>query len=169
MMRLQNFYNLSSRRMKLDSIAESASSVGPLEGNTTGLFNFQVREGGRERGREGLGREGVGRERGREGVGRERGRREGGSERGSEGGRERKGCIFLSHSFPQEEKPVMTFGITDYPSLGFREDLVGTGPVSMATNSWTETYGALSHLAKQLQGKEGDSKAAEDGCCTWCM
>ena len=48
---------------------------------------------------------------------------------------------------------MMTFGITDYPSLGFREDLVGVGSASMATSSWAEPFGCVSRLVKQLQGK----------------
>ena len=49
----------------------------------------------------------------------------------------------------------MTFGITDYPSLGFREDMVGVGPTAMATSSWAEPYGCMSRLIKQLEGTEG--------------
>lgn len=74
----------------------------------------------------------------------------------------------------------MTFGITDYPSLGFREDMVG--PNATSTRSWAEPFGCLSRLIKQLGGgkegsdmkregekigelkikKEGDSSAQED-------
>ena len=56
--------------------------------------------------------------------------------------------------FPQEEKPIMTFGITDYPSLGFREDMVGVGPNAIATTSWAEPFGCLSRLFRELGGKE---------------
>ena len=50
----------------------------------------------------------------------------------------------------------MTFGITDYPSLGFREDMVGVGPNAMATTSWAESFGSLSRLMRELgSDKEG--------------
>lgn len=54
----------------------------------------------------------------------------------------------------------MTFGITDYPSLGFREDRV-VGSASTATNSWTEPFGCVSRLMKQLSGKEEGPKVKE--------
>jgi hypothetical protein len=54
----------------------------------------------------------------------------------------------------REEKPIMTFGITDYPSLGFREDMVGVGPNAIATTSWAEPFGCLSRLFRELGGKE---------------
>ena len=57
----------------------------------------------------------------------------------------------------------MTFGITDYPSLGFREDMVGVGPTAMATSSWVEPYGCMSRLIKQLQGKEGGGEKKQAG------
>lgn len=56
----------------------------------------------------------------------------------------------------------MTFGITDYPSLGFREDRVGVGSASMATNSWAEPFGCVSRLLKQLSGKEETIKVKEE-------
>lgn len=56
----------------------------------------------------------------------------------------------------------MTFGITDYPSLGFREDRVGVGSASTATNSWTEPFGCVSRLMKQLSGKEEGPKVKEE-------
>ena len=49
----------------------------------------------------------------------------------------------------------MTFGITDYPSLGFREDMVGVGPNAMATTSWAEPFGCVSRLIRELGGKDG--------------
>ena len=49
----------------------------------------------------------------------------------------------------------MTFGITDYPSLGFREDKVGVGPNTVPTTSWAEPFGCLSRLVRELGGKEG--------------
>ena len=46
----------------------------------------------------------------------------------------------------------MTFGMTDYPSLGFREDMVGVAPNATATSSWAEPFGCLSRLMRELEG-----------------
>lgn len=49
----------------------------------------------------------------------------------------------------KEEKPVMTFGIADYPSLGFREG-VGPGASDKATDTSGAPFGALSKLMGML-------------------
>ena len=55
----------------------------------------------------------------------------------------------------------MTFGITDYPSLGFREDMVGVGPNAIATTSWAEPFGCLSRLFREKGGgKERGSESS---------
>lgn len=49
----------------------------------------------------------------------------------------------------QEEKPLMTFGTAEYPSLGFREELggvVGAGSPSLDVRGWQAPYRALSKL-----------------------
>ena len=48
----------------------------------------------------------------------------------------------------KEEKPVMTFGIADYPSLGFRER-VGSG-TGKEVDTWGAPFGALSNLMSML-------------------
>ena len=61
----------------------------------------------------------------------------------------------------------MTFGITDYPSLGFREDMVGVGPNAMATTSWAEPFGCMSRLIRELGGgKEGGKEVTEGQATT---
>lgn len=84
---IQNFMKFSSKRMKLDSVADlqdsAAGSSGGM-GSTADLLNCQ------------------------------------------------------------EEKPMMTFGIADYPSLGFKEELAGVGEVKQDTGSCNALYGALS-------------------------
>lgn len=48
----------------------------------------------------------------------------------------------------KEEKPVMTFGIADFPSLGFREG-VGPSP-DKAMDASRTPFGALSNLMSML-------------------
>jgi len=50
----------------------------------------------------------------------------------------------------QDEKPMMTFGIADYPSLGFKEELAGMGGFTQTADSCNTLYGCLSKLASLL-------------------
>ena len=62
----------------------------------------------------------------------------------------------------KEEKPIMTFGIADYPSLGFREELGGVMGASTpsALGSWAAPYGSLSKFVDLVA--EQDSSADHD-------
>ena len=64
----------------------------------------------------------------------------------------------------KEEKPVMTFGISDYPSLGFRETLGGMGGAQTpsGSRSWSAPYGALSRLINEFVGEEQPGSAETD-------
>lgn len=62
----------------------------------------------------------------------------------------------------QEEKPIMTFGIADYPSLGFRDELRGMMGASTPSkhSSLATPYGSLSKFvdfvaAQESSGEEG--------------
>ena len=88
---IQNFMKFSSRRMKLDSVAD------PMEGGAIGRVNSTTN--------------------------------------------------LLSY---QDEKPMMTFGIADYPSLGFKEELAGMGGFAQTAGSCNTLYGCLSKLASLL-------------------
>ena len=53
----------------------------------------------------------------------------------------------------QEEKPVMTFGIADYPSLGFREELDGVmGDPAAGLGNLAASYGSLSSIITKEEG-----------------
>ena len=83
------FMNFSSKRIKLDSIADSTSAL-DRTGSTTDLLSTM------------------------------------------------------------DEKPVMTFGIADYPSLGFRED-VHVGMLSTPdVGNWNAPFGALTKFAAAM-------------------
>lgn len=107
---IQNFMQFSSRRMKLDSVAEPMDSGGAM-GSTTDLLSCQ------------------------------------------------------------DEKPMMTFGIADYPSLGFKEELAGMGGPTQGTNSCDTLYGSLSKFICLLNSslkpivKEEKSSDPEAGAC----
>lgn len=71
----------------------------------------------------------------------------------------------------QEEKPLMTFGSAEYPSLGFREELggvVGAASPSTDVRGWQAPYGALSKLLdlctapEEGDGKDGVSETGEE-------
>lgn len=99
---IQNFMKFSSKRMKLDSVADALENPGV--GSTTDLLSCQ------------------------------------------------------------DEKPMMTFGVADYPSLGFREELAGVGGMTqdMASSSHNTLYGSLSKFILNLNGSE----KAESNCDT---
>ena len=69
----------------------------------------------------------------------------------------------------QDEKPMMTFGIADYPSLGFKEELAGMGGPMQTTNSCNTLYGSLSKFISILNSsmniKEEKSSDPEAGRC----
>lgn len=89
---LSRFMQFNSKRMKLDSIAESTSAVDTDAAGSTDLLNCQ------------------------------------------------------------DEKPLMTFGIADYPSLGFEEELGGmTGMADVGNLS--SPLGALSKFISELTGE----------------
>ena len=61
----------------------------------------------------------------------------------------------------QDEKPIMTFGIADYPSLGFREEL-GVGGVMggrSGVGAWDSPLGVLSRF---VPGEAGDRSVSSD-------
>ena len=64
----------------------------------------------------------------------------------------------------KEEKPVMTFGIADYPSLGFRETLGGMvgAQTPSGSRSWSAPYGALSRLINDSVGEEQPNSSETD-------
>ena len=77
----------------------------------------------------------------------------------------------------KEEKPVMTFGIADYPSLGFREALGGMvgAQTPSGSKSWSAPYGALSRLINDFVGEEQcnptdtDTGKAEEYFAKFCV
>ena len=91
---LSRFMQFNSKRMKLDSIAESTSALDTDATGSTDLLNCQ------------------------------------------------------------DEKPLMTFGIADYPSLGFEEEL-GVGGMTGMTDVGTSSspLGALSKFISELTGE----------------
>lgn len=95
---LSRFMQFNSKRMKLDSIAESTSA---LDTDTTGSTDLLS-------------------------------------------------C--------QDEKPLMTFGIADYPSLGFEEELgVGGMPGMADIGSSSSPLGCLSRFVSELTGEPSTS------------
>jgi hypothetical protein len=54
----------------------------------------------------------------------------------------------------QDEKPMMTFGIADYPSLGFKEELAGVGTMPQETGSCDALYGSLSKFVVNMNSLE---------------
>ena len=61
----------------------------------------------------------------------------------------------------QDEKPIMTFGIADYSSLGFREEL-GVGGVG-GGQDWDSPLGVMSKFIPDEPTREGsDSSGAGD-------
>lgn len=101
---IQNFMKFSSRRMKLDSVADPMDGGGGM-GSTTSLLNYQ------------------------------------------------------------DEKPMMTFGIADYPSLGFKEELASMGGLAQGTGSCNTLYGSLTKFISVLNSslKEEASSDHEAG------
>lgn len=67
----------------------------------------------------------------------------------------------------QDEKPMMTFGIADYPSLGFKEELAGVGSMPQETGSCDSLYGSLSKFIfnmnslEKLPEKSSDQEASK--------
>ena len=67
----------------------------------------------------------------------------------------------------QDEKPMMTFGIADYPSLGFKEELAGVGSMPQETGSCDSLYGSLSKFIfnmnslEKLPEKNSDQEASK--------
>ncbi len=113
---IQNFLSFSSRRMKLDSVAETLDTGGGdgggVGGNSSGV--------------------------------------------GAGATTDLLSC--------QDEKPMMTFGIADYPSLGFKEELAGMG-AAQNMGSCNTLYGSLSKFIFNLNAgdKPEDSEACEYG------
>lgn len=62
----------------------------------------------------------------------------------------------------QDEKPMMTFGIADYPSLGFKEELAGVGAMPQAMGSCNSLFGSLSKFILKMNGV-GKSEDTEAG------
>ena len=62
----------------------------------------------------------------------------------------------------KEEKPVMTFGIADYPSLGFREGVGSATGKAMDTRG--APFGALSNLVSMLGLNSKETE--EPGVCS---
>ena len=60
----------------------------------------------------------------------------------------------------QDEKPLMTFGIADYPSLGFEEELGVAGVADVSSSA--SPLGALSKFVSELTG-EPRASAIETG------
>ena len=60
----------------------------------------------------------------------------------------------------QEEKPIMTFGIADYPSLGFRDELRGMMGASTPSkhSSLAAPYGSLSKFVDLVAGQESSGE-----------
>ena len=96
---IQNFMKFSSKRMKLDSVADTLDNNGV--GSTTDLLNCQ------------------------------------------------------------DEKPMMTFGIADYPSLGFKEELAGVGGMPQDMSSYDSLYGSLSKFIVGLNARDNTDSNAD--------
>ena len=60
----------------------------------------------------------------------------------------------------QDEKPMMTFGIADYPSLGFKEELAGVGGLE-SSDMCNTLYGCLSKFASVLSTSSRAKPAAD--------
>ena len=106
---LSRFMQFNSKRMKLDSIAESTSALDTDSSGSTDLLSCQ------------------------------------------------------------DEKPLMTFGIADYPSLGFEEELgVGGMPGMADVGSSTSPLGALSKFVSELTG-ELPTSSIETGIVCVCV
>ena len=105
---IQTFIQFGSRRMKLDSVAESMETGGGI-GSATDLLNCQ------------------------------------------------------------DEKPMMTFGIADYPSLGFMEELVDMGAPTQGASSCNTLYGSLSKFISVVSTavKEETGTDPETGMHVW--
>ena len=56
----------------------------------------------------------------------------------------------------QDEKPMMTFGIADYPSLGFKEELAGVGGLTQDGISCNSLYGSLTKCISSLLPEKSD-------------
>lgn len=67
----------------------------------------------------------------------------------------------------QEEKPIMTFGIADYPSLGFRDELRGMmGASTPSTHrSLAAPYGCLSKFVDLVAAQESSGGGEEGMLC----
>ncbi len=70
----------------------------------------------------------------------------------------------------QEEKPIMTFGIADYPSLGFREELGVSG--GGGGGGWDSPLGVMSKLLPESKPRgpsvssgAGDPMEPDSGEC----
>lgn len=61
----------------------------------------------------------------------------------------------------QEEKPIMTFGIADYPSLGFREELGGGSGSDGGT--WDSPLGVMSKLLPETKPRSSTSVSSGAG------
>lgn len=57
----------------------------------------------------------------------------------------------------QDEKPMMTFGVADYPSLGFKEELAGVGGMPQDMGSCDTLYGSLSKFVFNVEKSERNS------------
>lgn len=71
----------------------------------------------------------------------------------------------------QDEKPIMTFGIADYPSLGFREEL-GVGGIMAGSNGvhdWTSPLGVMARfVAEETSASDAAAENELDkGECVW--
>lgn len=62
----------------------------------------------------------------------------------------------------QDEKPMMTFGIADYPSLGFKEELAGVGGMPQEMSSYDSLYGSLSKFIVSLNASEKSDSTTTD-------
>ncbi len=65
----------------------------------------------------------------------------------------------------QEEKPVMTFGIADYPSLGFREMGGGEATTPSSVDSWSSPLGSVTKVINWLleeRRREGVARGAQE-------
>ena len=68
----------------------------------------------------------------------------------------------------QDEKPMMTFGIADYPSLGFKEELAGVGALPQDMGSCNTLYGSLSKFIFSVSKSENHTDP-DAGECLPCQ
>ena len=61
----------------------------------------------------------------------------------------------------QDEKPMMTFGIADYPSLGFKEELAGVGAMPQDMGSCNTLYGSLTKFVTSTSRKSSSNADTE--------